>query len=477
MRAPLLAALLCLAAAAPARPAEAAFKTISAPRAFAGPLAAWSFTRVTTGSPQVSLGPLWQAARSLFTEEGALQLASQAANESTLLPRERMDLQRRLAQAQAAAGAIAMAELNKAAKAALDSEVPAELVARFQKDAAGYAIYGRAVESRWRAVGKLLAMRQDAKVAALLKDPFDRKDEGVKPVSDTRLTSGLERPSLNQVSSDFTRPDTGLTPPAPSKPNLAKRAGTALVLVPGVVLLAHWGGLAFVGFTTALSGLMAFEFGGLMAHGGRPLDRGLVTLAAAGIALATAFGQGGAALAAGVTLLALRETLRREHDIARLAFGVLGLALFGFLPAHLALLRALPVWGEKLTLLVVASTMAVDTAAMFAGKTFGKRKLAPYLSPNKTWAGAVGGFLAAFASALLFTHFWPGLFGWRGALAFAAVIGGLGQISGLLSSMIKRANGAKDSGTLLPGHGGFLDRFDAYLLAAAAAYALARLLL
>jgi phosphatidate cytidylyltransferase len=177
-----------------------------------------------------------------------------------------------------------------------------------------------------------------------------------------------------------------------------------------------------------------------------------------------------------MTVFAAREVLRKDHSVERLAFAALGLLLFGFLPAHLALLRALPLWGEKLTLLALVSTWAADTTAMFLGRALGRTKLAPFLSPNKTWEGAFAGFLACLACALAFNAVWPGLLGWGGALAFAAVMGGLGQLSGLLNSMIKRLNGAKDSGTLLPGHGGFIDRFDAYLLAAAAAYALARLL-
>jgi phosphatidate cytidylyltransferase len=113
---------------------------------------------------------------------------------------------------------------------------------------------------------------------------------------------------------------------------------------------------------------------------------------------------------------------------------------------------------------------ATDTFAYIVGKTLGRHKIAPVLSPKKTWEGSIGGFLAALATALAFKHFMPDLFSWRTAAIVGAAIGVVGQLSGFAASMIKRSAGVKDSGRLLPGHGGFLDRFDSFLLTAPLVY-------
>ena len=111
-----------------------------------------------------------------------------------------------------------------------------------------------------------------------------------------------------------------------------------------------------------------------------------------------------------------------------------------------------------------------DTGAYFTGRALGRHKLYPALSPKKTWEGAVGG-LASSAGAAAIAHFWylpelpliPGLI-------LGAAAGAMGQAGDLCESMIKRAHGVKDSGTLLPGHGGMLDRIDALLFAAPVLY-------
>jgi len=115
-------------------------------------------------------------------------------------------------------------------------------------------------------------------------------------------------------------------------------------------------------------------------------------------------------------------------------------------------------------LAVVLSTWAGDSAAYLSGRAFGQHKLAPMVSPGKTIEGAIGGFLAAvLVSAAAF-----GLSGvlpiWAGALVGAG-IGASGQLGDLSESFLKRQAGVKDSGDLIPGHGGMLDRVDALLFA------------
>jgi phosphatidate cytidylyltransferase len=127
--------------------------------------------------------------------------------------------------------------------------------------------------------------------------------------------------------------------------------------------------------------------------------------------------------------------------------------------------------GAWLVVFVIVMTTAVDSGAYFAGKTIGKHKLAPAISPGKTWEGAIGGFLATlvFAAGYATLVHLPLPF----ALTAGALVGVLGQLADLSKSAIKREIGIKDFGTLIPGHGGVLDRFDSMLYAAPAVYWLA----
>jgi phosphatidate cytidylyltransferase len=124
--------------------------------------------------------------------------------------------------------------------------------------------------------------------------------------------------------------------------------------------------------------------------------------------------------------------------------------------------------GAWLMLFTMLVTSSVDTGAYFVGKSFGKHKLAPAVSPGKTWEGAVGGFLTALVVAGL-TAGWlrlPMSF----ALSAGAIIGVVSQLGDLSKSAVKREIGIKDFGKLIPGHGGVLDRFDSLLFTAPSVY-------
>lgn len=142
-----------------------------------------------------------------------------------------------------------------------------------------------------------------------------------------------------------------------------------------------------------------------------------------------------------------------------MAWGVLYIGIPSF-----ALLSLSWAW-ETLVLWVFAVTWATDILAYFAGRAIGGPKLAPAISPNKTWAGLIGGMVGA------------GLFGWLVASWFemepiflwaGALMGAIAQAGDLYESWVKRRAGVKDSGTMLPGHGGVLDRLDGLLAVAIA---------
>ena len=115
---------------------------------------------------------------------------------------------------------------------------------------------------------------------------------------------------------------------------------------------------------------------------------------------------------------------------------------------------------------------AGDTAALYVGKKFGRHKLAPKISPGKTWEGAVGSVVGGVLAGALYAHYLIPSVPLTNVLLFAAIGNIAGQIGDLVESAYKRWGGVKDSGSSLPGHGGWLDRIDSSLLSIPAVYAL-----
>ena len=154
-------------------------------------------------------------------------------------------------------------------------------------------------------------------------------------------------------------------------------------------------------------------------------------------------------------------------------FTSMGFGLFGMLWAvwsifHITLIKALPDGSNLLLFLILVISLS-DIAAYFGGKRFGKSLLAPNISPKKTWEGSLFGLIGGGLAGALFGEHFLNMF-WLKGLLLSISISIIGQLSDLVESKIKRLCNVKDSGTLLPGHGGVLDRIDGYLLAAPAFY-------
>ena len=140
-----------------------------------------------------------------------------------------------------------------------------------------------------------------------------------------------------------------------------------------------------------------------------------------------------------------------------------------YIPASL---QFLAVFGPGETALVLASVMATDTGGYYAGHLIGGPKIWPSVSPKKTWAGSIGGLVATVAVGLAVAAIWGKASPWAFA-ALAVCLSVAAQMGDFMESSLKRAAGIKDSGSLLPGHGGILDRIDG-LIPAILVYALAR---
>ncbi len=148
---------------------------------------------------------------------------------------------------------------------------------------------------------------------------------------------------------------------------------------------------------------------------------------------------------------------------------IFGLIYIGFLGAHLVLLRQLDN-GASWLIIVTSITACSDSGAYFIGGAVGKRRMSPHISPNKTVEGAAGGLFLAVCGGLFFSWLLLPEKNYLFIAAAALVVGGVGIAGDLAESIIKRGTNTKDSGTLLAGHGGILDRIDSLLFAVPAMY-------
>lgn len=270
-----------------------------------------------------------------------------------------------------------------------------------------------------------------------------------------------------------------------NKGSLAQRVISALILLPiviGVVWWSAWSVLAIVALATAL-GLV--ELCAALRHGGyrpsTPLALAIGLAALAALALKALFGVDLIGLVLTLAIVgSLVLELRRHHEPGVLASWSLALAgalYLSWLLSHFVLLRLLisPLNTNVFTLvglsldagaawiyLILAITWIQDTAAYFVGKNFGRHKLAPVLSPKKTWEGAAGGMLGSIVAAIAFAWVFGLPLGWAQAALLGLVGGVVGPLGDLAESMIKRQVGLKDAGNLIPGHGGILDRLDSF---------------
>ncbi|MDE0390767.1 MAG: phosphatidate cytidylyltransferase [Rhodospirillales bacterium] len=262
--------------------------------------------------------------------------------------------------------------------------------------------------------------------------------------------------------------------PGSGEGNLGLRTASAAVLAPAALGAAYLGGPVFIAAVGAAGLLAWLELRRLL---GKPVvgvagAAGVTGLVAACVLFAV-FGAPAAVAAAAAAALVVAGTERGRPRTRAGSLAGAGIVLF-LVVVTLALRGDDPA-GRATIFWLFAVVWASDTGAYAAGRTFGGPRLAPRISPSKTWAGAAGGVAAGVGASILLGWLMP-LAGWvveRPSLASLLAAGALasivGQAGDLAESALKRRVGADDSGTLIPGHGGILDRVDAY---AAAAFAL-----
>jgi phosphatidate cytidylyltransferase len=172
-----------------------------------------------------------------------------------------------------------------------------------------------------------------------------------------------------------------------------------------------------------------------------------------------------------VISLTLRVPIRSiKFSLIDWVWSITGIIYIGLLLGLLVALRINA--GREWLYLAIFCTFGSDTFAYFTGRAIGRHRLAPSISPGKTWEGAIGGIFGSIIVALLFTLSTPVqvAIGYGEAILLGLLVSIIGQIGDLAESKLKRHKGIKESGTLMPGHGGLLDRMDSILFAGIAVY-------
>ncbi len=259
---------------------------------------------------------------------------------------------------------------------------------------------------------------------------------------------------------------------------MLKRVLTALAVAPVVLAGVFWSqpwiifALCFIFF-----GIGAHEYYKMLrAAGHAPLvfEGLLLTLAFVTASLFTNFDGIDVLFAAGVAGILASALIRRMEagKILVATAGTLFGALYaGYLGGFVVRLKAQSgEWGKDLLLLTFFLVWSGDSFAMWSGMLFGKTPLAPSVSPKKTWEGVIGGTFGSLLVAAGMKLWAIHKLRWADVLIITLIVAVFGVVGDLCESMLKRASGIKDSGGLLPGHGGILDRLDSTIFAAPAVY-------
>ncbi len=258
--------------------------------------------------------------------------------------------------------------------------------------------------------------------------------------------------------------------------NTTVRILVSVIAIPLILFVTYLGGYLFLLFALFIGLAGFYEFDGMLKKKNIKVNLTIGYLAVAALILNQYFKfvQFEFLLIVIVLLLLVFELFRNNGSAsANLGGSLLGVFYIGLFASAIVGIREAYVdsifpysSGGLIIIAVFASIWLCDSAAFFIGSAFGKHKLFPRVSPNKSWEGAIAGFFFAIAG-LVAAHFIAVDFICIGqSMTIGMIVGIFGQMGDLVESLIKRDAGVKDSSSLIPGHGGILDRFDSFLFSA-----------
>ena len=258
-----------------------------------------------------------------------------------------------------------------------------------------------------------------------------------------------------------------------------KRAISAIILAPVIILLVWWGGYPYSATIVLVTSLMLIEFWGLSQSIG--VKAGPIFIVVCGVLFClSAIDSFGfkipVELALALTLI-LSFSYQIFRDQVNLAFLSVASTLLGVIYIgwafghHLILLRGINGAGRGLIFFLIVIIWLSDTAAYLFGRWFGTHKLSPTISPRKTIEGTIAGLVFGVIGGLgVWSFFLKDVLSFPHVLILGILLGLVGQLSDLSESIIKRSAEVKDSGHLIPGHGGLLDRCDSLIFSAPVLY-------
>lgn len=332
-------------------------------------------------------------------------------------------------------------------------------------------------------------LKDDTMSVGALATPVDDDEEFAREVQARRRATRRTPPTGDDGRSRGARGEAAGPATAAYGRNLpiaiATGVGIALVAIACMFLGPPW----VAALATAIVAVAAVEvFEGFRRANHQPATLlallGSVTLSIAAYNRGTAAYPLVFALVVFFTMLWYLAEVVHARPVANVGITLLGFCYVGFFGSFAALILAMP-WqaaarigqndGVGIILGLAICAVGSDVVGYFVGSNFGRTRIAPHVSPHKTVEGLAAGWVASVVLALVVVHFFqPWSTSWAATLALGALVGVISPIGDFIESMFKRDLGVKDFGTLLPGHGGVMDRFDGILVCLPAVYFLAR---
>lgn len=262
--------------------------------------------------------------------------------------------------------------------------------------------------------------------------------------------------------------------------NTATRIIVALIAIPIILVACIYGEIPFLIFVTGISVISFWEFSQMVKNKNAHVNLVVGLIAILFIVLNAYFSfVDFSILTVSIAVILLLVELFRNKDSAIINVGstLLGVFYLGLFSSTIVLIREyfseselLYTEGGFLIISIMVSIWVCDSAAFFIGTAFGKHKLFPRVSPNKSWEGAITGFVFAVITMVVAKATVIDQLTLTSSVIIGIIVGIIGQLGDLVESLVKRDAGVKDSSAIIPGHGGIFDRFDSLLLTAPVVY-------